>query len=138
MVGKTTRLGKVRPPGAHPAPAPSGLGEDGPSGATEQRWACAWACGQELGNTVPEVKRLGSLPAAAANVRTLEGRADHWAGEGGGGGGVGERGTKRSPCCPLCKRAGGTAAPRPPLSGERQNAERLAAPSAVFLRLSRE
>ena len=42
-----------------------------------------------------------------------------------------ERGTQRRPRCPLCKWAGGTAVARLPLEGERQNAERSSALSAV-------
>lgn len=49
--------------------------------AREQRPGQAWACGKELGNTAPEVKRLGCLPAAA-NVRTGGGRAHSAEGKG--------------------------------------------------------
>lgn len=50
-------------------------GEDGHSGLGERATAQAWACGKGLGSTAPEVNRLGHLPAPAANVRTLGGRA---------------------------------------------------------------
>ena len=56
--------------------------------------AGAWAGGKELGERSPEVRCPGGLPAAAANVSTLRGRAAHRGKEGGRPRGVGERGTE--------------------------------------------
>lgn len=46
--------------------------------------AGVWAGGTELGEHSPEVRCPGGLPAAAANVSTLRGRAAHRGKEGSG------------------------------------------------------
>lgn len=77
--------------------------------------------GRGWGNAAPEVKCLGCLPAAAANVRTLEGRA-HSAGENGRqrSGAKGNRGQASLPIV-QAQLAGPLRGPRPPLPGGRQN-----------------